>query len=66
MRVTEKIISNGTDMSEIMKESQTIYALVEHCICMHRTASNEIINVINEENGIIAPVLGEKSFNFKG
>lgn len=53
-------------MSEIMKESQAIYALVEHCICMHRTASNEIINVINEENGIIAPVLGEKSFNFKG
>lgn len=64
--VTEKIISNGTDMSESMKDSQTIYALVEHCPCMHRTASNEIINVINEENGIIAPVLGKKFSTLRG
>lgn len=57
--VTEKIISNGIDTSESMKDSHTIYASVEHCLYIHRTASNEIINVINEESGIIAPVLGK-------
>ena len=43
-----------------MKDSETKNVSVEHPLSMHRTASNEIINMINEENGIIAQVQGKK------
>ena len=50
--VTEKIILDKTDTS------------VEHPLTMNKITSNEIINMINEENSIIALVQGKNQYKF--
>ena len=54
-----------------MNDTEIEYASVEDPLKIHRSTSNEtalvseIPNIINEENVIIAPGQGKKSFNFK-
>ena len=65
--VTEKIISDGTEMSDSINNTETENDLFEDFLSMHRTASNEtaliseIPNIINEENVFVAPGEEKKS-----
>ena len=71
--VIEKKISGRKESTENVNDRiETEFASVEDPLNMHRTASNEttlvsdILNIINEEDVIIAPGQGKKnSFNFK-
>ena len=70
---TEEAVSDRKEMSEgINTEIETGYALVEDTLNMNRTVSNEatfesvILNVVNEENVVIAQGQRKKaSFNFR-
>ena len=65
--VTEKNVPGGKEITEnINDRSETEFASVKDSLNMHRTASNEkilvsgVLNIINDENVIIAPRQGKK------
>ena len=65
--VTEKNVSDRKQITEnINDRTETEFASVEDPLNMHRTASNEttlvseILNIISDENVIIAPGQGKK------
>ena len=66
--VTEKIVSDRKEVSEIRNDTEIEYASIEGSLNMHRTASNErtlvseIPSTINEENVIIATGQGKTEF----
>ena len=61
----EKIISDRTEVSESINDTEIEYASVEDPQGMQRTAStaliSEISNIFNEESFIIAPGQGKHS-----
>ena len=61
----EKIISERTEISESINDTETEYASVEDPLGMQRTASTALIfetsNIFNEESFIIAPGQGKHS-----
>ena len=69
--VTEKIISNGKEMTgNWNNRSETEFNSVEDPLNMHRTVLNqtilvsEIPNIINQENGITAPGQAKNQFQY--
>ena len=72
--VTEHGFSEGKEMNKNNNEntSEAEYASVEYILNMHRTATNEttliseILNIINEENVIIAPGQGKTPVSILG